>query len=82
MKISQTDFFPESELQGLLEKGAVTGRACTGGWGPESEGQGGGDGAWGDGHSVTPTQVAIPDLHHPEIGLQALSGMAKEKGGD
>lgn len=44
------------------------------------EGQGGRDEAWGDGHSVTPTQVAIPGPCHPEIRLQALSGSGQGEG--
>lgn len=29
---------------------------------------------------MTPTQVAIPDPHHPEIGLQALSRSGQGEG--
>lgn len=40
----------------------------------------GGHGAWGDGQSVTPTQVAIPYPRHLEIGVQALSGSGQGEG--
>ena len=40
----------------------------------------GGHGAWGDGQSVTPTQVAIPYPRHLEIRVQALSSSGQGEG--